>query len=441
MNIKKIAVSLTTITVLNTISPLVGVYAEENGVPMQTSSDSLAEIAQLNQELEQLWLLKQSLEYEVGVLKFRLLDTDPNKEPIPEGGLRTYDVDWKQLTEEEKQELRKQLAEKEPQLGKIESELKTKRERLEQALDTYLQGKVQKEDSSYDLQVILAEYGLSFEELSDYIVTEQDKIPPYKFRLTKPDGKLAETIGRGVSAYDYIHTFAKAWADYKAEHGSIPKKNVPLPIDKENSAQPSETVASPSGTTTSQPVGTDSTLIAEIPLGAPSAPSVLQGSSAGVTVTVSSQDAERIKSIRSTPVTNAQLPNGLSMKDVDLYDINPLDENGNVVQFSENATVTLPVAKGRKVLKVIYYLPETGTIEDLAFRYDARTNQVIFTMSQFSQYGIVYEPENASSTSQTAAKSEKGKLLPKTGDHVSLLGFVGAGLLSMLGLAYSRKSN
>ena len=48
----------------------------------------------------------------------------------------------------------------------------------------------------------------------------------------------------------------------------------------------------------------------------------------------------------------------------------------------------------RKVGKVIYFLPETGAVEELPFELSADGKYVHFKVSHFSNYGVVYQSQN-----------------------------------------------
>ena len=140
-----------------------------------------------------------------------------------------------------------------------------------------------------------------------------------------------------------------------------------------------------------------------------------------------------------------------------MYDIKTLDTTGQFVQIGGEAQVTLSVAPGRVVEKVIYFLPSTGAVEELPFEWDKATNTVSFKVSHFSHYGIIYQPVSnpnpnptppagqVTPSSQTKPTSPQlsptvtsqnltgtpttqqatGQTLPKTGEAGSLMSIVG----------------
>ena len=90
----------------------------------------------------------------------------------------------------------------------------------------------------------------------------------------------------------------------------------------------------------------------------------------------------------------AKLPAELPAKNVELYDVKTQKADGSFVQISGEATVTIPVDPSRKVEKVIYFLPETGAVEELPFELSADGKYVHFKVSHFSNYGVVYQSQD-----------------------------------------------
>ena len=90
----------------------------------------------------------------------------------------------------------------------------------------------------------------------------------------------------------------------------------------------------------------------------------------------------------------SKLPVELPAKNVELYDVKTQKADGSFVQISGEATVTIPVDPSRKVEKVIYFLPETGAVEELPFELSADGKYVHFKVSHFSNYGVVYQSQN-----------------------------------------------
>ena len=90
----------------------------------------------------------------------------------------------------------------------------------------------------------------------------------------------------------------------------------------------------------------------------------------------------------------SKLPVELPAKNVELYDVKTQKADGSFVQISGEATVTIPVDPSRKVEKVIYFLPETGAVEELPFELSADGKYVHFKVSHFSNYGVVYQSQD-----------------------------------------------
>ncbi|MGT2895365.1 LPXTG cell wall anchor domain-containing protein [Streptococcus entericus] len=124
---------------------------------------------------------------------------------------------------------------------------------------------------------------------------------------------------------------------------------------------------------------------------------ILTQSDTDIYVRVTESDINAVASIKAEKVTETsileKLPEEIKPQDIDLFDIKTLDKDGKFVQIKAEATVTLPVIPGRKVTKIIYFLPETGAVEELAHEWHQELNQVIFKVSHFSNYGVVYEAQ------------------------------------------------
>ncbi|HFI0418977.1 TPA: LPXTG cell wall anchor domain-containing protein [Streptococcus suis] len=148
---------------------------------------------------------------------------------------------------------------------------------------------------------------------------------------------------------------------------------------------------------------------------------VLSNSLEDIYVTLSDKDVSAVGSIQAIKVTDdavfEKLPPAYNRNDVDMFDIKTLDKDGQFVQIQSNkgALVTLPVSPNRKVTKVIYYLPQTGAVEELEYDWDKTFNIVSFKVSHFSNYAIVYEgnaenPQSSGTTSGTGNNTS-----PETG--------------------------
>lgn len=117
-----------------------------------------------------------------------------------------------------------------------------------------------------------------------------------------------------------------------------------------------------------------------------------------VSVSLTGADVEAVDKIVADKVLDttilAKLPAELPANNVELYDVKTQKEDGSFVQISGEATVTIPVDPSRKVEKVIYFLPETGAVEELPFEVSADGKYVHFKVSHFSNYGVVYQSQD-----------------------------------------------
>lgn len=221
-----------------------------------------------------------------------------------------------------------------------------------------------------------------------------------------------------------------------------------------------------------------------------------------VSVALTGADVAAVDKIVADKVSDtsvlAKLPAGISPNNVELYDVKTQKTDGSFVQISGEATVTIPVDSSRKVAKVIYFLPETGAVEELPFELSADGKYVHFKVTHFSNYGVVYqsqdtekpnpqpnptpqpdpapqpelkpelnlkpqdngkdkdsknlseEPKKFEDVKSDPSKKEiektedKEKTLPKTGESSSLLGSVGAvllGMVTLLKFSFKNKRN
>ncbi|HFI0640194.1 TPA: LPXTG cell wall anchor domain-containing protein [Streptococcus suis] len=162
---------------------------------------------------------------------------------------------------------------------------------------------------------------------------------------------------------------------------------------------------------------------------------VLSGQVEDVYVSFSEADVSAVSSIQVVKVEDAtvfeKLPESFKREDVDMFDIKTLDKDGQFVQIqsSKGAFVTLPVSPNRKVIKVIYYLPQTGAVEELEYEWDKTFNLVSFKVSHFSNYAIVYEgndekPQPSGTTSGTGNNTSPatGEGSTSAGDTASVSG-------------------
>ncbi|HFI0700101.1 TPA: LPXTG cell wall anchor domain-containing protein [Streptococcus suis] len=266
----------------------------------------------------------------------------------------------------------------------------------------------------------------------------------------------------------------KEYYFYYIEEGITPTENpVETPSTPSTEAPSVDTPVTP-------PVETPSV---EQPRENTSDSQVLKDDALSVNVQVQGADVGRVASILVKKENDSEiltkLPKELAASPIDLYDIKTLDSAGQFVQITGEATVTLPVADGKVVEKVIYFLPSTGAVEELPFTLDKEANRVTFAVSHFSHYGVVYKASQADSgtdvsqptnlpagqtvqegdTSEQETKSKnqstspsqqasvkpqtankpQAKTLPATGEVSSVLRLTGLGLLGLAGLAVKRR--
>lgn len=136
---------------------------------------------------------------------------------------------------------------------------------------------------------------------------------------------------------------------------------------------------------------------------------ILSNTDQSIFVKVEGEDVATISSIKTSKVTDevilSKLPANIKSINVAMYDIKMLDNKGNIINITNEATVTLPVDGTRKVTKVIYFLPQTGAIEELPFTLSEDGKSVSFKVSHFSNYGIVYEDNTENKGDTTDSKT------------------------------------
>lgn len=110
----------------------------------------------------------------------------------------------------------------------------------------------------------------------------------------------------------------------------------------------------------------------------------------GVKAVLETGENPAIVALRVVPVR--QEFEALKGKDSQVYDIELVDDQGRKVANNMQVQVTVPVASNKGVAQVVY-LPETGTVEHLAFteQVDENSNKsVSFKARTFSNYAIIY---------------------------------------------------
>ncbi|MGT2895177.1 glycoside hydrolase domain-containing protein [Streptococcus entericus] len=92
---------------------------------------------------------------------------------------------------------------------------------------------------------------------------------------------------------------------------------------------------------------------------------------------------------------NPETPAILKGTDYDLFDIELVDKDGNVIKPTAPVDVYLPIDDGKDVAQVVY-LPNSDQSQSLSFTTVTRDGKryAKFTAEHFSEYGIVYEPQS-----------------------------------------------
>lgn len=138
----------------------------------------------------------------------------------------------------------------------------------------------------------------------------------------------------------------------------------------------------------------------------------LYDEASGVSVILGAGERDDIKKIKvSHQETNdVKTPEVIKGTDYDLFDIQLTDNFGNVLAITKTARVILPIDAGKTVAQV-FYLPENGQPQSLAFEEISRTvagqtlKFVIFDTEHSSQYGIIYTQEATQSSSDVATQT------------------------------------
>lgn len=137
----------------------------------------------------------------------------------------------------------------------------------------------------------------------------------------------------------------------------------------------------------------------------------------GVSVQLSGSDVDLIDGLSVQVLENS------AQTGRDLYDINLLDSQGNVVNNLNHVILSLPLGTDRQVSQAIY-VGESGTIYPL--NYLVEDGMVKFAVNHFSKYGLVYATNSVQEPVETTVT---GNYLPATGEETNALLLVGAVLL------------
>ena len=107
-----------------------------------------------------------------------------------------------------------------------------------------------------------------------------------------------------------------------------------------------------------------------------------------VTVTVSGNDVNVIGKVVKKEVTNADILEKVGDHNNLLMEIQALDDDGNIVSLSEDANLDLAVISGRKPYKVLHYVKDKSTFEEVPFDWNEKDKNISLTTSTLGVYLI-----------------------------------------------------
>ncbi|MBK5129760.1 leucine-rich repeat protein, partial [Streptococcus salivarius] len=107
-----------------------------------------------------------------------------------------------------------------------------------------------------------------------------------------------------------------------------------------------------------------------------------------VTVTVSGNDVNVIGKVVKKEVTNADILEKVGDHNNLLMEIQALDDDGNIVSLSEDAKLDLEVISGRKPYKVLHYVKDKSTFEEVPFDWNEKDKNISLTTSTLGVYLI-----------------------------------------------------
>ena len=107
-----------------------------------------------------------------------------------------------------------------------------------------------------------------------------------------------------------------------------------------------------------------------------------------VTVTVSGNDVNVIGKVVKKEVTNADILEKVGDHNNLLMEIQALDDDGNVVSLSEEAEIELAVISGQKPYKVLHYVKDKSTFEEVPFNWNEKDKNISLTTSTLGVYLI-----------------------------------------------------
>ena len=107
-----------------------------------------------------------------------------------------------------------------------------------------------------------------------------------------------------------------------------------------------------------------------------------------VTVTVSGNDVNAIDKVVKKEVTNADILEKVGDHNNLLMEIQALDDDGNIVSLSEDAKIELAVISGRKPYKVLHYVKDKSTFEEVPFNWNEKDKNISLTTPTLGVYLI-----------------------------------------------------
>ena len=124
-----------------------------------------------------------------------------------------------------------------------------------------------------------------------------------------------------------------------------------------------------------------------------------------VTVTVSGNDVNVIGKVVKKEVTNADILEKVGDHNNLLMEIQALDDDGNIVSLSEDAKIELAVISGRKPYKVLHYVKDKSTFEEVPFNWNEKDKNISLTTSTLGVYLIQNKLTEKQMTSKVRQES------------------------------------
>ena len=122
-------------------------------------------------------------------------------------------------------------------------------------------------------------------------------------------------------------------------------------------------------------------------------------------MTVSGNDVNVIGKVVKKEVTNADILEKVGDHNNLLMEIQALDDDGNVVSLSEDAEIELAVISGRKPYKVLHYVKDKSTFEEVPFNWNEKDKNISLTTSTLGVYLIQNKLTEKQMTSKVRQES------------------------------------